>query len=134
MKTSGQQTLCHVVSNFLIGAISTSTWLDTEQFQRHWPTPGDWHHSLGALTSREAAALRIVTRHETALGSDDFVQQLEQTYSVQLRAKSLGLPRKPSTAQSLLPVTQRLSPLDWGNRGKLSKPVSGNFLGAIIEN
>ena len=88
-----------------LGLAPTPTWLDTEQFQRHWPTPGDWRNSLGALTSREAAALRIATRHETALGSDDFVQQLEQTYSVQLRAKPLGRPRKPSTAQSFLPVT-----------------------------
>ena len=93
-----------------LGIAPTPTWLDTEQFQRHWPTPGDWRNSLGALTNREAAALRIATRHETALGSDDFVQQLAQTYSVRLRGRPpwtgpLGRPRKPSTAQSFLTVT-----------------------------
>ena len=82
-------------------------WLDTKHFQRHGrhgPTPGDWRNSLGAFTSREFSALRMATRYGTALGSDDFVQQLEQTYSVQLPAKPLGWPRSPSTAQSSLPA------------------------------
>ena len=64
-----------------LGLAPTPGWLDTEQFHRHWPTPDDWRNSLGTLTSREAAALRIATRHETALGSDDFVHELEQTYA-----------------------------------------------------
>ena len=37
-------------------------WLDTDQFQRRWPTPASWRDSLATLTRREAAAVRRATR------------------------------------------------------------------------
>jgi hypothetical protein len=40
------------------------------------------------------------TRHESAPGSDDFIQQLERTYAVRLRAKPLSEPRKRPSAAS----------------------------------
>ena len=81
-----------------LGLEPPPVWLDTTQFQRRWPTPADWQESLTTLTRLEAAALRQATRADTALGSDDFIAQLEQRYAVQLRPKPLGRPRKPPTA------------------------------------
>jgi len=80
-----------------LGLGPTPAWLDLDQFQRTWPTPAAWRDCLSTLTRREAAALRLATRHETALGSDDFIQHLEQTYAIQLRAKPLNQPRKLPT-------------------------------------
>ena len=76
-------------------------WLDTAQFQRHWPTPAHWQQSLATLTRREAATLRQATRADTALGSDEFITQLEQRYGIQLRPQPLGRPRKPPTTGQL---------------------------------
>lgn len=74
------------------------SWLDTEQFRRHWPTPAHWSESLATLTRREAAALRRATRHDTALGSDDFLRSLENAHEIRLRARPNGRPRKgPAT-------------------------------------
>jgi putative transposase len=85
-----------------LGLAPTPDWLDLHQFRQHWPTPANWQESLTTLTRREAAALRLATRHDTALGSDDFVQRLERTYAVQLRAKPLGRPRKPPGGSAVL--------------------------------
>ena len=70
-----------------LGIDPAPPWLDTGQFQRHWPNPAAWRDRLASFTRREAAALRQATRHDSALGSDTFLQQLEQTYAVQLRPK-----------------------------------------------
>ncbi len=86
-----------------LGLEPAPDWLDTEQFQARWPTPGDWRESLTTLTRAETAAIRQATRHDAVLGSDDFIQNLEQTYSVQLRAKPLGRPRKPATSAAPIP-------------------------------
>jgi putative transposase len=85
-----------------LGLEPAPPWLDTERFQARWPTPGHWRESLETLTYAEAAALRQATRHETALGSDSFINELEARYGVQLRAKPLGRPRKPASAEPSL--------------------------------
>ncbi len=77
-----------------LGLIPPPAWLHLEDFRQRWPTAHQWQQSLGLLSRREAAALRLATRHDTALGSDDFVQQLEQQFAIQLRAKPLNRPRK----------------------------------------
>ena len=77
-----------------LGLAKTPTWLDIDQFQRHWSTPAVWRESLMTLTRREVAAIRRATRHDSALGSDDFIQNLELTYRIQLRATPLGRIRK----------------------------------------
>ncbi len=84
-----------------LGLEPAPPWLDTERFNARWPTPDHWRASLETLTYAEAAALRQATRHETALGSDSFINELELRYGVQLRAKPLGRPRKPASAESL---------------------------------
>ena len=90
-----------------LGLKPPPAWLDplnsngTGQFQRHWPTPAHWQQSLATLTRREAAALRQATRADTALGSDEFISQLEQRYGIQLRPQPLGRPRKPPATGQL---------------------------------
>ena len=90
-----------------LGLAPRPAWLDpltskgTAQFQRHWPTPAHWQQSLATLTRREAAALRQATRADTALGSDEFISQLEQRYGIQLRPQPLGRPRKPPATGQL---------------------------------
>ena len=83
-----------------LGLALTPAWLDTREFAQKWPSPEDWRESLGTLTRREAAALRLATRHDAAFGSPEFVQQLEGKYGVQLHAKPLGRPRKPPQAEA----------------------------------
>ena len=84
-----------------LGLDPTPAWLDTDQFHRRWPTPATWQGRLDALSHTEsrleAAALRHATRQDGALGSDEFVIQLESTYQVQLRPKPLTQPRKRPT-------------------------------------
>lgn len=85
-----------------LGLDPAPDWLDLPQFHRHWPTPAHWQQSLATLTRREAAALRCATRADTALGSEEFLSQLEQRYAIQLRPKPLGRPRKPPSADALI--------------------------------
>ena len=47
---------------------------------------------METFTRGEAAALRLATRHDTAFGSPEFVEELERKYGVQLHAKPLGRP------------------------------------------
>ena len=69
-----------------------------DQFLRRWPTSASWRDSLATLTRREVAAVRRATRHDSALGSDEFLQNLERTYHIRLRALPIGRPRKgPAT-------------------------------------
>ena len=77
-----------------LGLTPPVEWLDKDRFQGRWPTPAAWRDSLCTLTRREAAALRRATRHDTALGSDEFIEHLERKYEVRLRAQGLGRPRK----------------------------------------
>ena len=79
-----------------------------DQFLRRWPTPASWRDSLATLTRREAAAVRRATRHDSALGSDEFLQNLERTYKIRLRALPIGLPRKgPATEVTMqVPANQ----------------------------
>ena len=42
-----------------------------------------WRPNLGRLTWREAAALRLATRHDTAFGSPEFVEEMERKYGFQ---------------------------------------------------
>lgn len=65
-------------------------WLDTLEFGQRWTGPAQWEESLSTLTRREIAAIRQATRHD----SDTFVDNLERTFAVQLRARPLGRPRK----------------------------------------
>ena len=53
-----------------LGLTQTSPWLDTDQFQRTWPTPAAWKKSLITLIRRQVAAIRSATQHDSALGSD----------------------------------------------------------------
>ena len=87
-----------------LGLAKTPTWLDIDQFQRHWSTPAVWRESLTTLTRREVAAIRRATRHDSALGSDDFIQNLELTYRIQLRATPLGRVRKCPGGASTAPA------------------------------
>ena len=73
-----------------LGLEPPPAWLDTSQFDRHWPTPAHWTDRLAALTRRETASIRRATRHELPLGSDDFVRALEAAYHLPLRAKPSG--------------------------------------------
>jgi len=66
-----------------LGLAPKPAWLDTCEFAQNWPSPEDWRQSLGTLTRREAAALRLATRHDTAFGSPEFVGHLERKYGVQ---------------------------------------------------
>ena len=50
-----------------LGLAPIPSWLDTEQFQRRWPTAVAWADRLATLTRREAAQVRQATRHEGAL-------------------------------------------------------------------
>ncbi len=54
------------------------------------------------MTRREAAALRLATRHDTAFGSLEVVEEMERKYGVQLHAKPLDRPRKPPHAEAAL--------------------------------
>ena len=63
-----------------LGLETPPEWLDMDQFLRRWPTPDSWRDSLATLTRREVAAVRRATRHDSALGSDEFLQNLERTY------------------------------------------------------
>ena len=76
-----------------LGLAPTPAWLDTREFAQNWPSPEDWRESLGIQSGetdrREAAALRLATRHDTAFGSPEFVEEMERKYGVQLRAKPL---------------------------------------------
>ena len=57
---------------------------------------------MATLTRREVAAVRRATRHDSALGSDEFLQNLERTYQIRLRALPIGRPRKgPATETPL---------------------------------
>ena len=85
-----------------LGLDPTPPWLDTAQFHRRWTSPAQWQDRLDTLTRSEAAALRHATKQNTALGSDEFIAQLEHTYQVQLRPKRLSQPRK-------LPASERLA-------------------------
>ena len=85
-----------------LGRTPPLEWLDTDRFQRSWPTPAAWLDSLSTLTRREAAAIRRATRHDTALGSDEFIQNLERKYEVRLRAQGWGRPRKGPSSQTLV--------------------------------
>ena len=74
------------------------------------PAPKDWRKSLGRLARRESAALRLATRHDTAFGSPEFVEEMERKYGVlQLRAKPLGRPRKPPQAEAALTAAATVS-------------------------
>ena len=79
-------------------------WLDLDQFQQRWPTPAHWRESLEKLTRREAADLRRATRQDSALGSDAFIENLERTHQIQLRAQPLGRPRKSPTSAAAFPL------------------------------
>ena len=68
-----------------------------------------WGPNLGRLTRREAAALRLATRHDTAFGSPEFVEEMERKYGVQLRAKPLDRPRKPPQAEAALTAAATVS-------------------------
>jgi putative transposase len=91
-----------------LGLESPPAWLDTEEFQRRWPTPLAWRESLNTLTRREVAAIRRATRHDAALGSDAFIENLERTFAVQLRPRPLGRPRKPPTGTTSATAGQAL--------------------------
>ena len=78
-----------------LGLAPVPAWLDTEQFQRRWPTAAAWADRLATLTRREAALVRQATRHEGALGSEEFVKQLELTFAVKLVPKPPGRAAKP---------------------------------------
>ena len=85
-----------------LGLETPPEWLDVDQFRRRWPTPATWRDSLATLTRREVAAVRRATRHDSALGSDEFLQNLERTYQIRLRALPIGRPRKrPATETPL---------------------------------
>jgi len=77
-----------------LGLEPAPEWLDTVEFDQRWIAPAQWQESLNTLTRREIAAIRQATRHDAALGSDTFVDALERTFAVQLRARPLGRPRK----------------------------------------
>ncbi len=85
-----------------LGLAEPPDWLDCAEFQTHWPTADHWRESLATLTRREIAALRRATRHDAALGSDSFLQKLEQTYDRQLCARPLDRPRKKPAGQQAL--------------------------------
>ena len=76
-----------------------------DQFLRRWPTPASWRDSLATLTRREVAAVRRATRHDSALGSDEFLQNLERTYQIRLRALPIGRPRKGPATEAPVPVS-----------------------------
>lgn len=86
-----------------LGLEAPPDWLDTKDFQQRWPSPLEWRESLTTLTRREVAAIRRATRHDAALGSDSFIEDLERTYAIQLRPRPLGRPRKPA-ANAILPT------------------------------
>ena len=82
--------------------------------QQNWPGPEGlaarvWGPNLGRLTRREAAALRLATRHDAAFGSPEFVEEMERKYGVQLHAKPLGRPRKPPQAEAALTASATVS-------------------------
>ncbi len=89
-----------------LGLAPAPAWLDTEQFHRHWPSPEHWRQSLSTLTRREVAALRRATRHDAALGSDDFLDTLERAHEIRLRARPTGRPRKGPSADLASPISQ----------------------------
>ena len=68
-----------------------------------------WRPNLGRLTRREAAALRLATRHDAAFGSPEFVEEMERKHGVQLHAKPLGRPRKPPQAEAALTAAATVS-------------------------
>jgi len=84
-----------------LGLVDPPAWLDTDAFQSRWPSPAQWQECLTSLSRREVAAIRHATRHDSALGSDDFIQGLERTYQIQLRAKPLSRPRKAPLVELL---------------------------------
>ena len=85
-----------------LGLEAPPEWLDVDQFRRRWPTPATWRDSLATLTRREVAAVRRATRHDSVLGSEEFLQNLERTYQIRLRALPIGRPRKrPATEAPL---------------------------------
>ena len=87
-----------------LGLEAPPEWLDLNEFLRRWPTPASWRASLATLTRREVAAVRRATRHDSALGSDEFLQNLERTYQIRLRALPIGRPRKGPATEVPIPV------------------------------
>ena len=97
-----------------LGLAPTPAWLDTREFAQNWPSPEDWRESLGTQSGetdrREAPALRLATRHDTAFGSPEFVEKMERKYGVlQWHAKPLGRPRKPPQAEAALTAAATMS-------------------------
>ena len=52
---------------------------------------------------------RLATRHDTAFGSPEFLEQLERKYGIPLRAKPPGRPRKPPQAEVWLAAAATVS-------------------------
>ena len=92
-----------------LGRAKAPGWLDVDQFQQRWPTPANWQESLATLTRREAADLRRATRQDSALGSDTFIDHLERTHQIRLRAQPLGRPRKSPATASAFPLPAQAS-------------------------
>ena len=92
-----------------LGVETLPEWLDMDQFLRRWPTPASWRDSLATLTRREVPAVRRATRHDSALGSDEFLQNLERTYQIRLRALPIGRPRKGPATETPVPVSANQS-------------------------
>ena len=87
-----------------LGLEAPPEWLDLDQFLRRWTTPATWRDSLATLARREVAAVRRATRHDSALGSDEFLQNLERTNHIRLRALPIGRPRKGPATEVPIPV------------------------------
>ena len=92
-----------------LGRVQAPGWLDVDQFRQRWPTPASWKESLATLTRHEAAALRRATRQDSALGSDTFIENLERTHQIRLRAQPLGRPRKSPTSAAAFPLPAQAS-------------------------
>ena len=96
-----------------LGLAPTPAWLDTRELAQNRLSPEDWRESLGTQSGetdrREAAALRLASRHDTAFGSPEFVEEMERKYGVQLHAKPLGRPRKPPQAEAALTAAAAVS-------------------------
>ena len=74
-----------------LGLAPTPAWLDTREFEQNWPSPKDWRRSLETLTRREAAALRLATRHDTAFGAPEFVEEISKADSLRRSIRSRSL-------------------------------------------
>ena len=92
-----------------LGLEAPPEWLDVDQFLRCWPTPASWRDSLATLTRREVAAVRRATRHDSTLGSGEFLQNLERTYKIRLRALPIGRPRKGPAKETPIQVSANQS-------------------------